>query len=128
MQVLVVSQSVAERARVGSALALDGDVEIVEVDSGEEARRQLVAGEIAPDVLVVDGDLQPRGGFALLYDLNARADFDGRTLPPSVVLTSRDQDHFLVAWARADAALSKPVDPFELARLVRGLHTPARSS
>lgn len=123
MRVLVVSEDAAERRRAASALLLHADAEVVEMDSGEDARMALIDGDVVADVLVVDADLWPRGGFALLYDLQQRATQTGTTLPPSIVLTSREQDRFLVSWSRADASLRKPVDPFDLARTVAGLHT-----
>jgi DNA-binding response OmpR family regulator len=118
VRVLVVSEDAAERQRVTSALSLHHDAEIIEFDSGEDARTQLIDGDVTADVLVLDGDLQPRGGFALLYDLHARADLAETALPVAVVLTGRDQDRFLVTWSKADAAVAKPVDPFELSRVV----------
>jgi DNA-binding response OmpR family regulator len=99
VRVLIVSEVPAERLRAASALALRSDVEVVECGSGEEARRFVIDGEDDEfDVLVVDGDLQPRGGFALLYDLREKFTLDDRPLPASVVLTARAQDRFLVSW------------------------------
>jgi CheY-like chemotaxis protein len=119
VRVLIVSEVPAERLRAASALALRSDVEVVECGSGEEARRLVIDGEDDEfDVLVVDGDLQPRGGFALLYDLREKFTLGDRPLPASVVLTARAQDRFLVSWSGADRSLPKPVDPFALARTV----------
>jgi CheY-like chemotaxis protein len=118
VRVLIVSEVAAERLRAGSALMLHAGAEVVEAASGEEARRQLIDGDLEPDVLVVDGDLQPRGGFALLYDLREKFQLAGRDLPPSIVLTARAQDRFLVDWSGADRWIEKPVDPFQLARMV----------
>jgi CheY-like chemotaxis protein len=118
VRVLIVSEVAAERLRASSALTLADDTEVVEASSGEEARRRLIDGDLEVDVLVVDGDLQPRGGFALLYDLRERFGLEGRDLPPSIVLTDRAQDRFLVSWSGADRSLPKPVDPFALAQLV----------
>jgi DNA-binding response OmpR family regulator len=119
VRVLIVSEVAAERLRAASALALREGIEVVESSSGEDARRLVIDGEDhAFDVLVVDGDLQPRGGFALLYDLREKYSMDDRPLPPSIVLTARDQDRFLVTWSGADRSIAKPVDPFELAHLV----------
>lgn len=118
MRVLIVSEVAAERLRASSALMLHAGAEVVEAASGEEARRQVIDGDLEVDVLVVDGDLQPRGGFALLYDLREKFQLAGRDLPPSIVLTARAQDRFLVDWSGADRWIEKPVDPFQLARLV----------
>lgn len=118
MRVLIVSEVAAERLRASSALMLHVGAEVVEAASGEEARRQVIDGDLEVDVLVVDGDLQPRGGFALLYDLREKFQLDGRDLPPSIVMTARAQDRFLVDWSGADRSVAKPVDPFQLAELV----------
>lgn len=118
MRVLIVSEDPGERQRASSALALLPDVEVVEVASGEDARRRFLDGELLADVLVVDNDLWPRGGFALLYDLHEQAEQHGTTLGPSIVLTSRIPDRFLVTWSQADRSLAKPLDPFALARAV----------
>jgi DNA-binding response OmpR family regulator len=118
VRVLIVSEVAAERLRASSALTLENGAEVVEAASGEEARRWIIDGDLEVDVLVVDGDLQPRGGFALLYDLREKFELEGRDLPPSIVLTARAQDRFLVSWSGADRSLPKPVDPFALARLV----------
>lgn len=119
MRVLIASDVAAERQRVSSALGLRPGTEVVELASGEDARRLLIDGEDdAFDVVVVDGDLQPRGGFALLYDLRAKFSLSDRPLPRSIVLTGRPQDHFLVDWSGADRAMGKPVDPFRLAAIV----------
>jgi CheY-like chemotaxis protein len=118
VRVLIVSEVAAERLRASSALMLHAGAEVVEAASGEEARRQVIDGDLEVDVLVVDGDLQPRGGFALLYDLREKFQLAGRDLPPSIVLTARAQDRFLVDWSGADRWIEKPVDPFQLARMV----------
>lgn len=121
MRVLVVSQDVTERLRAVSALRLHGDAEVVEVASAADARQRILGDGEQFDVLVVDGDLQPRGGFALLYDLRSRAELTGDAVAPAVVLVSREQDRWLAGWAGANHVMHKPVDPFDLARAVAGL-------
>jgi DNA-binding response OmpR family regulator len=118
MKVLVVSADAKERLRAVSALELQADAEVVEAESGEEVRQRLLRGDEAFDVLVVDGDLQPRGGYALLYDLRAQADLTGESPTPSILLLEREQDVWLARWAGANDWLYKPVDPFDLARRV----------
>ncbi|MEX1164274.1 MAG: hypothetical protein WEB03_11910 [Nitriliruptor sp.] len=119
MRVLIVSEVAAERQRAASALTLREGTEIVECDSGEDARRRIIdGGDVAVDVVIVDGDLQPRGGFAVLYDLRAKFQLADRPMPATIVLTGRAQDRFLVDWSGADRSMSKPVDPFVLARVV----------
>lgn len=121
MRVLVVSEDVTERLRASSALLLQPDTEVVEAASAE-AFRQLIIGQGERfDVLVVDGDLQPRGGFATLYDLRARAELQGTEPVASLVLISREQDRWLAAWAGANDVVRKPVNAFDLARRVAAL-------
>lgn len=121
MRVLVVSEDVKERQRATSALALRPDIEVEEAESAEQARRLLLEDRATYDVLVMDGDLQPRGGYAVLYDLRARADLGQLEATPSLVLASREQDAWLGRWAGANELLLKPVDPFVLARRVTAL-------
>ncbi len=121
MRVLVVSEDAKERQRATSALALRPDIEVEEAESAEQARRRLLTDGVSYDVLVMDGDLQPRGGYAVLYDLRARADLGQLEAAPSLVLASREQDLWLGRWAGANELLLKPVDPFVLARRVAAL-------
>src|SRR6056297_2216281 len=124
VRVLVVSESPVERLRAVSALALhagDRDIDVVEADGAEALRQRVLHDGERFDVLVVDGDLQPRGGYATLYDLRSRGDQTGTPAVPSLVLASRDQDVWLAQWAGANDLLLKPVDPFELARRVVAL-------
>jgi DNA-binding response OmpR family regulator len=120
VRVLVVSEGASERLRAVSALQLHAEAEVFEAHSAAEAREALRSGEDF-DVLVVDGDLQPKGGFALLYSLQAQNDLVGRATPPSVVLAGREQDRWLGDWAGANAVLVKPVGSFVLAEHVRAL-------
>lgn len=118
MRVLVVSEDAKERRRAVSALALHSGAEVVESPDAEDARSRLIGDAEVFDVLVVDGDMRPRGGFAVLYDLRARAELARVQPPPSLVMTSREQDRWLAKWAGANAVMRKPVDPFELVRRV----------
>ena len=119
MRVLVVSADPIERLRATSALDAATE-QFVELDGVDVARRAVV--EDGPfDVLVVDGDLQPRGGYAFLYELRAQADLTGIPATPAIVLASRDSDRWLAGWAGASALFLKPVDPFEVAAAIRAL-------
>lgn len=121
MRVLVVGEILAERLRAVSALKLHADAEVTEVDSGERARQELLRNHDAYDVIVMDGDIQPRGGFAILYDLRQLAELEGFDPLPALVMIARTQDAWLADWAGANATLLKPVDPFELSRRVKEL-------
>lgn len=121
MRVLVVSEDATERLRATSAFIAAPDVDLVEVGTAAEARTALIERGERFDVLLVDGDLAPKGGFATLYDLRAAAELAGEAATPALVLTSRSQDAWLAAWAGASGVLVKPVDPFELDERARAL-------
>jgi DNA-binding response OmpR family regulator len=119
MRVLVVSADPIERLRATSAFSVEEHV--VESGSVDEARRFVLDAAEPFDVLVVDGDLDPRGGYAFLYELRSHAELTGWTAPPSVILASRDADVWLAGWAGASELFLKPVDPFEVAATARAL-------
>ncbi len=128
MRVLIVSPDPAERQRAASALHLQDDVEIVEVAGGPDAGVQLRDDTF--DVLVVDGDLQPKGGFSWLYELEQQARMHGTQRPPAIIMAARVEDRWLGAWATAEAMVRKPVDGFVVARHVAELagRTPATTA
>ena len=119
MRVLVISEQADERSRATTALHLRDDVEVVEATSAEEGRTLVQAEEF--DVLVIDGDLRPQGGFSLLYEIREGGEYTGRPTPPALVLIAREQDRFLSDWSGANELLLKPVDPFEVAARVTAL-------
>lgn len=124
MRILVASEQPAERRRAVSALTLRDDVEVVEVDGERAARRALEDGPPF-DVVVVDGDLSPKGGYSLIYELRELAQLAGTSSPPAIVLLGREQDRWLASWAGAEAAVLKPADPFDLERRVWELAGPS---
>lgn len=119
MRVLIVSHDPEERQRAASALQMRGDVDVVEAAGGPEAAALLRDGTF--DVLVLDGDLQPKGGFSWLYELREEARLHDLHRPPALVMTARAQDQFLADWAGAEAMARKPVDGFEVADRVAEL-------
>lgn len=119
MRVLVVSEDAKERMRASSALLLHDGAEVVEAATAQEARERL--DDDAFDVLVVDGDLAPKGGFSLLYEIREDAEFRGETAPPALVMIAREQDRWLAGWAGANEVMHKPVDPFQLSARVAAL-------
>ena len=119
MRVLIVSPDPDERQRAASALHLQDDVHVVEVAGGSEAAGHL--RDATFDVLVVDGDLQPKGGFSWLYELRQQAELLGTQRPPAIVMTARAQDQFLGDWSGAQALVRKPVDGFVVAARVAEL-------
>lgn len=119
MRVLIVSEDPAERRRAASALHLHDDVEVVEAGAGPDAATHL--RDRTFDVLVVDGDLRPKGGFSWLYELRQHARLDGVQRPPAIVMVAREQDRWLAGWAGAEVVLPKPIDVFDMLREVVAL-------
>ena len=116
MRVLIVSADPHERQRAVSALDLEADVQVVEVAGDRQAGELLRTTGF--DVIVIDGDLQPKGGFSWLYELQAQAEMAGTRRPPAVVMTARSQDGFLADWSGAEAVMRKPVDGFRMRDIV----------
>lgn len=119
MRVLIVSPDAAERRRASSALMLHDDIEVVEAAGGEDAAAHL--RDVSFDVIVVDGDLQPKGGFSWLYELRGQAQLHGIERTAAIVMTSRVQDEWLADWAGAEAVVRKPVDGFVVADTINRL-------
>jgi CheY-like chemotaxis protein len=116
VRVLIVSEHEVERSRAASMLRSRPGVTITEATTARAAKRLLVDEDF--DVLVIDGDLAPQGGFSSLYEFHLQAEQEGFEVPPAIVLTARPEDRWLADWAHATTTLSKPVDPFAVARVV----------
>lgn len=119
MRVLIISPDPDERQRASSALQLQPDRDVVEAAGGSEAARLLRSDTF--DVLVIDGDLQPKGGFSWLYELRELALMHGTQRPLAIVMTARPQDDFLADWSGAEVVVRKPVDGFDVADAVTRL-------
>lgn len=120
MRVLIVSESATVRLRAASGLLTSDGVEIVEAPTAREAHETVAAGGV--DVLVIDGDLSPEGGFSLLYEIREAGKLHDHPTPPGLVMMGREQDRWLAGWSGANEVLLKPVDPFRLAERVVALH------
>lgn len=110
MKILVVSEDRRMldfvRASVGSdaiyLFAANGNEALIETQDQD------------PDVVVTDETTEPFGGFGLTRELKMLAD-----APRVIVLLERAQDTWLAKWSGADRWLVRPIDPFELADVVR---------
>ncbi|MDO4243058.1 MAG: hypothetical protein Q4C85_04745 [Actinomyces sp.] len=70
---------------------------------------------LAPfDALVLDAETKKFGGMGLAHELYTELD----DRPPVVLLTARPQDHWLAAWSKAEAVVSRPLDPMSLQEAV----------
>ena len=66
------------------------------------------------DLAILDGEAVPAGGMGIARQLKDEI----YRCPPILVLTGRPEDGWLATWSRADAAVSHPLDPIELAQTV----------
>jgi len=90
-------------------------IEIVEIATEPAVIRRVDAGGV--DVIVLDGEAVPAGGMGICRQLKDEI----FRCPPVLVLVGRPQDAWLANWSRADASVSRPIDPVELADAVAGL-------
>jgi DNA-binding response OmpR family regulator len=117
LKVLVYSDDAEVREQVLLALGSRPhpdlpEVEYVEVAAGPVVVQQMDSGTV--DLAVLDGEAVPEGGMGLARQLKDEI----YHCPPLLVLTGRVQDNWLATWSRADAAVSHPLDPIELAETV----------
>jgi DNA-binding response OmpR family regulator len=75
------------------------------------------------DIAILDGEAVPAGGMGIARQLKDEI----FQCPPLLVITGRRDDAWLAAWSRADAAVSHPIDPAELAEAVIALAARRRS-
>ena len=113
VKVLVYSDDRNIRARVTMALGIRPDetlppLDFVECATQPAALVQLDSGTI--DLAILDGEAVPSGGIGLCRQLKDEI-FQA---PPVLVLMGRPQDAWLATWARAEAVVAHPVNPFEL--------------
>lgn len=69
------------------------------------------------DVLVLDGEATPAGGMGVARQVKDEI----YRCPPVLVLLGRPQDAWLASWSRADAVVSYPLDPMQIAEAVASL-------
>ena len=118
--VLLYSDDVDTREQVRLAVGRRlrrGDPEIrwVEVATAAEVVRRVELGGL--DLLVLDGEAAKVGGMGIARQLKDEI----YECPPVLLLTGRDQDDWLASWSRADAVVSRPIDPIRLPRVVAEL-------
>ncbi len=82
----------------------------LEATNGIEGLR--IAWRERPDLVVADEIASGAGAFAVARDLKGAPE----PFPGAVILVlARTQDRWLARWSQADAWVTKPIDPFELA-------------
>jgi DNA-binding response OmpR family regulator len=120
MKVVVYSHDAATRASVRLAIGRRPapdvpEAEITEVATEPMLWRVLDAGKA--DVMILDGEAQPAGGMGVCR----QAKDEIHNCPPVLLIIGRADDGWLATWSRADAVISHPIDPIELARALAGL-------
>ena len=120
MKVVVYSHDADTRARVRLAIGRRPapdvpEAEIIEVATEPMLWRLLDAGGV--DVMVLDGEAQPAGGMGVCR----QAKDEIHNCPPVLLIIGRVDDGWLATWSRAEAVVSHPIDPVELASELAGL-------
>jgi DNA-binding response OmpR family regulator len=123
LRILVYSDDSSVRQQVlfalGTRLHPDlPDLTYVEVATEPVVIQQMDAGGI--DLAILDGEAVPAGGMGIARQLKDEI----YRCPPILVLTGREQDNWLAAWSRADAAVAHPIDPIVLGEAVGRLLRP----
>ncbi|WP_129669173.1 response regulator transcription factor [Phytoactinopolyspora endophytica] len=120
MTILVYSDDRATRDKVRLALgrrpAADVPlIELVEVATHPAVIKTLDAGGV--DIAILDGEAAPSGGMGIARQIKDEI----YQAPPVLLLVGRPQDAWLATWSRAEAVVSHPLDPRELASAVATL-------
>ena len=87
-----------------------------------------LAREHSPGAAVLSSSLGQLGGLACSREVKISAEQGEIPDPKIVVLFEREADTWLAGWSRCDAWLVKPVDPVDVADLVRQLLSPQPAS
>jgi DNA-binding response OmpR family regulator len=120
MKVVVYSHDADTRARVRLAIGRRPapdvpEAEIIDVATEPMLFRLLDAGGV--DVMILDGEAQPAGGMGVCR----QAKDEIFNCPPVLLIIGRPDDGWLATWSRADAVVSHPIDPVDLARELAAL-------
>lgn len=87
-----------------------------------------LAREHSPDAVVLSSSLGQLGGLATSREVKTSVQQGELPDPKIVVLFEREADAWLAGWSRCDAWLVKPVNPLDVADLVRELLSPQPAS
>jgi hypothetical protein len=114
LKVLVYSDDVNTRQQVILALGRRPHPDLPEVEYVEVATEPVVISNMdvgGIDLVILDGEAVPAGGMGIAKQLKDEI----YRCPPVLVLIGRPQDAWLATWSRAEAAVSHPLDPLQLA-------------
>lgn len=97
IRVMLVDDQTLVRHGVRSLLELSDDIEVIgEAADGQAAIEQVP--DLAPDVLLLDMRMPGKNGLEVLQALSAAG-----TLPPTIILTTFDDEELVLAGIRAGA-------------------------
>ena len=112
--VLVYSDNrlVREQVRVTLGRKVASDLPELEIHEGATAAAMFRAldSDTRYELVVLDGEAQPAGGFGLAHQIKDQYD----DTPPIMLLIVRSSDAWLGSWSRAEAVTPYPLDPFEM--------------
>lgn len=117
MRVLVFSDDAHTREQVRLALGERPHPDLPPIDYVEVATAPVVIDKLDSggiDLAILDGEASPAGGLGVAR----QAKDEVSHCPPILILTGRPDDAWLASWSRAEAAVSQPIDPIELASTV----------
>jgi CheY-like chemotaxis protein len=114
IHVLVVDDNDDARELFRTILEYAGALVTIAADAAHALR---MCEQILPDVVVTDIAMPGRDGFWLLEELRAR-DIPGRRPVPAVAVTGQGMPPSRLEAAGFVEVLRKPVDPWELCRVV----------
>jgi len=120
-RVLLYSDDIHTREHV--RFAVGSETSGREVQWTETATHAAVLSETAKkefDLLILDGEAAKSGGMGLCRQLKHEL----RQCPPVLLLVGRPDDAWLATWSEADAAVSYPLDPFEVKAAVDEFFAP----
>ena len=120
MTVLVYSDDVTTRDKVRLAVGRRPAADLPLVEWADVATEPAVIRRVDQggiDLIVLDGEAVPAGGMGICRQLKDEI-FE---CPPVLVLVGRPQDGWLATWSRAEAVVSHPLDPIQVADAIAGL-------
>jgi CheY-like chemotaxis protein len=104
------------RLSLGKRPAADlPELEYIECATQPAVIKRMDKGGI--DLVILDGEAVPSGGMGIARQLKDEM----FRCPPVLVITGRPQDAWLATWSRAEAAVSHPIDPIQLAEVTAEL-------
>ena len=120
LRVLIYSDDSQERSAIVAAIGSRPHPDLPAVEFVECATEPAVGQNLDSggfDLAILDGESVPAGGMGIARQMKDEL-YQG---PPSLLITARPDDAWLATWSRADAVVSRPLDPFRLAESVIGL-------